>query len=246
MDERDERGKVLVIGATGRQGSAFARHLLKTGSGVRALARDPQKPRARALAEAGIELVQGDLDDHASLERALYGTHGVFSVQNFFQAGYDVEIRQGTALADLAKTAGVEHFVYSSVDSAYRDTGISHFETKRLIEEHIRNVDLPYTILRLVFFMHNWEGMRERIFEGVLEGPLNPGKPLQQLAVVDLGAFAAMAFLRQPRALDRARGGYRRRRDNYARNRANLRGGNGRGSALRPDTHGPVPPNRRG
>ena len=93
MDERDERGKVLVIGATGRQGSAVARHLLKTGFGVRALVRDPQKPRARALAEAGIELVQGDLDDHASLERALYGTHGVFSMQNFFQAGYDDEIR---------------------------------------------------------------------------------------------------------------------------------------------------------
>jgi uncharacterized protein YbjT (DUF2867 family) len=194
MEERKERGTVLVVGATGRQGGAVASHLLDTQFRVRALVRDPQKPRARALAESGIELVQGDLDDHESLERALAGTYGVFSVQNFFQAGYDGEIRQGTAIADLAKKAGVEHFVYSSVGSAYRDTGISHFETKRKIEEHLRNLDLPFTILRPVFFMHNWEGMRERIFEGVFEGPLDPGKPLQQLAVDDLGAFVAMAL----------------------------------------------------
>ena len=194
MEERNERGTVLVVGATGRQGGAVASHLLDTQFRVRALVRDPQKPRARTLVESGIELVQGDLDDHESLERALDGTYSVFSVQNFFQAGYEGEIRQGTAMADLAKKAGVEHFVYSSVGSAYRDTGISHFETKRKIEEHLRNLDLPYTILRPVFFMRNWEGMRERIFEGVFEGPLDPGKPLQQLAVDDLGAFAAMAL----------------------------------------------------
>jgi uncharacterized protein YbjT (DUF2867 family) len=97
---------------------------------VRALARDLQKPRAKALTEIGIELVQGDLDDHASVERALYGTRGVFSMQNYFQTGYDCEIRQGTALADLAKTVEVEHFVYSSVGSAYGNTGISHFERR--------------------------------------------------------------------------------------------------------------------
>jgi uncharacterized protein YbjT (DUF2867 family) len=84
---------------------------LETQFRVRALVKDPQKPRARALAESGIELVQGDLDDHVSLERALDGTYGVFSVQNFFQAGYEGEIRQGTAIADLARKVGVEHFV---------------------------------------------------------------------------------------------------------------------------------------
>src|SRR4051794_6390057 len=112
MEERKERKTVLVVGATGRQGGAVASHVLKKGFGVQALVRDPQKPRARALTESGIELVQGDLNDHASLERALDGTYGVFSVQNFSQAGYDGEIRQGTAIADLAKKVGVEHFVY--------------------------------------------------------------------------------------------------------------------------------------
>jgi uncharacterized protein YbjT (DUF2867 family) len=185
---------VMVTGATGRQGGAVARHLLEAGIGVRALVRDPQTPHARALADRGIKMVQGDLEDRDSIQRALEGAYGVFSMQNYFQAGYDGEILQGTNLADLAKTAGIEHFLYSSVGSAYRNTGVSHFETKWLIEQHIRNLDLPYTILRPVFFMHNWEGMRERIFEGVFEGPLDPGKPLQQLAVDDLGGFAAMAF----------------------------------------------------
>ena len=73
MEERKKRGTVLVVGATGRQGGAVARHLLDTEFRVRALVRDSQKPRARALAESGIELVKGDLDDLASLERALDG-----------------------------------------------------------------------------------------------------------------------------------------------------------------------------
>lgn len=203
MHNGEEVTTVMVTGATGRQGGAVARHLLEAGFRVRALVRDPQTPRARALAERGIELVQGDLEDLDSIQRALEGTYGVFSMQNYFQAGYDGEISQGTNLADVAKTAGIGHFLYSSVGSAYRDTGVSHFETKWLIEQHIRSLDLPYTVLRPVFFMHNWEGMRERIFAGVLEGPLDPSKPLQQLAVDDLGSFAAMAFTDPERWLGR-------------------------------------------
>lgn len=118
----------------------------------------------------------------------------MFSVQNFFQAGYEGEIRQGSMLADLAEVAGVSHFVYSSVGSAYRHTGIHHFESKRRIEEHLRTKELPYTILRPVFFMHNWVGMREQILSGTFSSPLSPEKPLQQLAVEDLGAVAAKAF----------------------------------------------------
>lgn len=80
----DHRGVVLVTGATGRQGGAVAEHLIAAGLPVRALVRDPSKPRANELAEKGADLVRGDLDDPASLERALEGAYGVFSVQNFF------------------------------------------------------------------------------------------------------------------------------------------------------------------
>ena len=65
---------ILVTGATGNQGSTIARHLLQRGNfKLRALVRDPNKPAAQALEQAGAELVVGDLNDRASLDRALQG-----------------------------------------------------------------------------------------------------------------------------------------------------------------------------
>ncbi len=93
-NEQDIEQVFLVTGATGRQGGAVARHLLERGHWVRALTRDPKKPAARALAEMGAEVVGGDLDDSPSVERALEGVYGVFSVQNFWEAGYEREVRQ--------------------------------------------------------------------------------------------------------------------------------------------------------
>jgi len=191
----DERGPILVAGATGQQGGAVARHLLAAGWAVRALTRDPETPAAHALAARGASVVRGDLDDRASVERAVTGAAGVFSVQNVGTAGGPAgEVRQGVALADAARAAGVRHLVYSSVGSADRQTGIPHFESKARIEEHVRGLGVPYTILRPVFFMDNWAWARDAIRGGVLAQPLDPDKPLQQVAVDDIGAFAALAF----------------------------------------------------
>ena len=183
-----------MTGATGRQGGAVARRLLKRGHRVRALTRVPRKPAARALAEMGAEVVGGDLDDRPSVEQALEGAHGTFAVQNFWEAGYEREISQGMTLADAAKAQGVKHFVYSSVGSSYRKTGIAAFDSKWEIEEHIRRIALPYTILRPTSLMEDWEEMREEIMGGTLGQPLDPDKSLQQVSVEDIGAFAAKAF----------------------------------------------------
>jgi uncharacterized protein YbjT (DUF2867 family) len=172
-----------------------ARELLGRGFGVRALTRDPEKPAAKELAERGAEVVRGDLDDRSSLERVLEGVHGIFSVQNFWETGYEREVRQGTQPADAAKEAGVSHLVYSSVGSAHRQTGLQHFESKWEVEEHVRGSGVPYTILRPVFFMQNWEAFgRDQILGGTLAQPLDPDETLQSLAVEDIGVFAAMAF----------------------------------------------------
>ncbi len=195
-DKQNVERSILVCGATGKQGGAVARSLLDRGFRVRGLTRDPQKPDAQALAEQGAEVVQGDMEDRSDMDRVLEGAYGVFSVQNFWETGYDREVQQGKTVADVAKAAGVEHFVYSSVGSAHRQTGIPHFESKWEVEEHVRQIGLPYTILRPVFFMQNWEMMREHVLGGTLAQPLDPDKPLQQLDVEDLGAFAAMAFER--------------------------------------------------
>ena len=184
----------LVTGATGRQGGAVARQLLKRGHRIRTLTRDPDKPAARALAQMGAEVMRGDLDDRLSVELALAGVYGVFSVQNFWEAGYEREVSQGITLAEAAKAQGVEHFLYSSVGSSYRRTGIPAFEGKWAIEEHIRRIGLPYTILRPTSLMVDWEEMREEILGGTLAQPLDPHRALQQVSVEDIGIFAAMAF----------------------------------------------------
>jgi uncharacterized protein YbjT (DUF2867 family) len=190
----NEKRVILVSGATGKQGGTTARNLLERGFAVRALTRDAEKAAARELADLGAEVVSGDLEDRASIERVLDGVYGLFSVQQFMETGVEGEVRQGVLLADAARAAGVEHLVYSSVGSAHRETGIPHFESKWEVEEHVRASGVPYTVLRPVFFMQNWEFMREPIVGGTLPQPLDPDKPFQMIDADDIGVFAAMAF----------------------------------------------------
>jgi uncharacterized protein YbjT (DUF2867 family) len=163
------------------------------GFPVRALTRDPDKPAARALVGHGTEVVRGNLDDPASVARALDGVYGVYSVQDW-REGAEAEIRQGTRLADAAARAGISHLVYSSVGSADQNTGIPHFDSKFQIEQHIRSLGVPFTFLRPVFFMENWLGMRDMIGQGALMLPLKPETRLQMIAVDDIGEFVATAF----------------------------------------------------
>ncbi len=194
----DKTGKIIAVqGATGRQGGAVARHLLKDGWLVRALTRDPNKEAARTLANLGAEVVRADNDDRASLEAALRGVYGAFAVQNFWLPGVGAEgeVRQGRQIADLARQADVLHFVYSSVGGAERHSGLAHFESKWQIEEYIRSLGLPATILRPVNFMDNIDWSRPAILAGSFPGAaLRPDRTLQLIAVDDIGAFAAIAF----------------------------------------------------
>ncbi|HEX7360226.1 MAG TPA: NmrA/HSCARG family protein [Bryobacteraceae bacterium] len=190
----DHRGRlILVTGATGRQGGAALRHLLERGFSIRAATRDPEKPAARQLAGRSVEVVRADLNDNASIARALDGVYGVYSVQNLSQ-GLEAEVRQGKNLIDAANRARITHFVYSSVGAADKHTGIPHFDSKASIEEHLRASGIAYTIVRPVFFMENWLGMKSMIDGGAIAWPLSPEKRLQMIAVDDIGGFVAMAF----------------------------------------------------
>ena len=193
--ENDNTAKlILVSGATGRQGGAVARELLSRGYPVRGLTRNPDSERAQQLAGLGIDMVKGDFDDVDSLNSATQGVYGVFSVQNFWEHGKQGEIRQGRNLADAAKRAGASHFVYTSVASADKNTGIPHFDSKYEIEEYIKSIQLPYTVIRPVSFMENWEYSRADIVNGIIYGPLSPGTRTQHITVKDIGRFAAEAF----------------------------------------------------
>ncbi|MFE3720126.1 NmrA/HSCARG family protein [Streptomyces cyaneofuscatus] len=187
---------ILVLGGTGNQGGATARELLSRGWSVRALVRDPDKPEAQALKELGAVLVRGDLEDVASLRAAAEGVYGIFSVQAlaYEPETLAAEVRHGKAVADVAKEAGVTHFVYSSVGGAERGTGIDHFESKAEIERHIKALGLPATILRPVFFMNNLLHFADVEGERVMSLPVEPDKPMQFIASDDIGVFAADAF----------------------------------------------------
>src|SRR5258708_29097036 len=84
MSDQTNRDKtILVAGITGQQGGAAAKYLLADGWKVRGLSRDVSKPAVQALRNAGAEVVQGNMEDTASLDAALKGVYGVVSVQNF-------------------------------------------------------------------------------------------------------------------------------------------------------------------
>jgi uncharacterized protein YbjT (DUF2867 family) len=192
-----ESKKILVTGATGQQGGAVARELLACGYNVRAMTRKPKEEKAQALAKLAAEIIQGDLDDSASLQRATKDVWGVFAVQNTWEAGVEKEEQQGIRLAEVSQKAGVQHFVYSSVGSAHRNTGIPHFDNKWRVEETIRSLDFPsYTIIRPVFFMENFISpwFKPGIDEGKLMVGIKPNTVLQMIAVEDIGKYGAWAF----------------------------------------------------
>uniref|UniRef100_A0AAU2VEY1 NmrA/HSCARG family protein n=1 Tax=Streptomyces sp. NBC_00003 TaxID=2903608 RepID=A0AAU2VEY1_9ACTN len=187
----------VVFGATGKQGGAVARALLRRGHRVRTVVRDPRTIRANELAAAGAELAVGDMEDPLSLDAALKDAYGVFSVQTFTGPdGSAGEIRQGKAVASAAARAEVAHFVYSSVGGAERASGVEHFENKGRIEEHITALGLPATVLRPTMFIENFTGMGPVWQNGelTLTLALAPDTTLQMIATDDIGHLAAEAF----------------------------------------------------
>jgi len=185
---------ILVTGGTGHQGGAAARHLLSDGWKVRMLVRDPSRPAAKVLEEAGAELVVGDLLDRASLDAACDGAHGVYSVQTPREVGMDGEVREGFNVADAAYDAGVSHLVYSSVIGADREGGPGYVRAKRRIEHHIGDLGVPATIWRPTTFMENWLGHKADILAGRLVAFGAPDEVHQFIAVDDIGRFVALAF----------------------------------------------------
>jgi uncharacterized protein YbjT (DUF2867 family) len=143
---------IVVTGATGRQGGAVARALLKDGWHVRALTRRPDSRKAQVLSELGAEAVQGDMGDLPSLQAAFRDAYGVYSVQNPMLSNIETEIGQGKLVADAAKAANVQHLVYGSAGIG-RPTGIGSWDSKLQIEAHMKALGIPLTILRPMAFM---------------------------------------------------------------------------------------------
>jgi uncharacterized protein YbjT (DUF2867 family) len=187
--------KILVTGATGQQGGSLARLLLQKKHKVYALTRNTQSSAAQDLRNVGANIVKGDLDDSDSLKRAVKDVESVFLMGTPFEDGTEGEIRRGKLMVDIAKENKVEHLVYSSVANADKNTGIPHFESKYKVEQHIKNLGIPHTIIGPTFFMENLLG--PGLQQGQLALPLSQSTNLQQSALENIAEFSALVLERR-------------------------------------------------
>ncbi|GAB1734836.1 hypothetical protein NU195Hw_g9320t1 [Hortaea werneckii] len=143
-------GKKLltIFGATGNQGGSIidlvlASPELSTKYALRGITRDPSSAKSQALASQGVDMVQADLNDVASLQRAMQGAYGAFGVTDFWAVmSKEVEFQQGRNLFEAAKAAGVRHYVWSSLPWAEKLTEgvlrhVDHFDSKAMVEEYV-------------------------------------------------------------------------------------------------------------
>ncbi|WP_197277032.1 NmrA family NAD(P)-binding protein [Sphingomonas profundi] len=147
---------VTVFGATGTSGGGAARKLAAAGWTVRGITRDTAGDKARAAAEQGITLFAADLDDRASIRKAIEGADAVYfagpSLLNRWDIGQAV---QGINAVDAAIEVGMPHFVYQSALTGDA-RGYLSVGSKRAIEERIAETELPVTILQPAWFMDNF------------------------------------------------------------------------------------------
>jgi uncharacterized protein YbjT (DUF2867 family) len=199
----------LIVGATGMVGSAICERLMAQGKTVRALVRASSNPdKVKALQTLGVETVQGDLRDRASLERACRGVEAVISTASSMPFAYKpgendihtVDWEGEISLIDAAKIAQVRHFVYTSF-SGNLDLDFPLRHAKRAVERHLKASGLTYTILRPSCFMEVWlspaVGFDAANAKATVYG--EGTKPLSWITAHDVAAFA-VASLDNPAA----------------------------------------------
>lgn len=195
----DHNAEFLVFGATGQQGGAVARALNAKGRKVRAFVRSPESIKSKALVAEGISLVIGDLFDRDSIDRAMIGIAGVFSVQTSSPAGEVTdaqEVWQGKAIADSALRQGVRHLIYSSGGGAGKGlTGMGHFDSKSEIEAYVRSLPMMSTITRPASFMEMMLLPGMGLPRGEFTFFMRPEQSMQMIAVDDLGRINAEMLL---------------------------------------------------
>ena len=195
---------IFVTGATGNQGRAVVQSLLDNGFIVKALTRNPSLPAAQNLQMQHAEIVQGDLNDPESFKHHLKDADGLFCLLTY-ENGIEKEIKQGIDLANSAKDNGVKHFLYSSVIFADLHTGVPHWDSKKIIEDHIKKIELPYTIIRPASLYENFliPQVKSRIVKGKLVSPVNKNIIQQFISSQDIGKISAAIFMNPEKYLGR-------------------------------------------
>ncbi|MEV0108480.1 NmrA/HSCARG family protein [Nocardia sp. NPDC050799] len=203
---------MLVTGATGMQGGAAVRALLRAGHPVTAFVRNPSSAPAQALAGQGVALATGDMDDLASLEAAGAGHDAVFSMQ---MPGVDpvdtgAEQRQARNIATAAQRVGLTQIIHTSVSATgwrsqhpdikdFSPATMAYWDEKEAAEEAIRQAGLEHwTIFKPAFYMENFlSPRRDFMFPELSQGKLitatSPQTVLALINADDFGAAVAAA-----------------------------------------------------
>ena len=187
---------VLVVGATGRQGSAVTNALLQGAHEVRALTRTLNHPVADTFRMRGARLAWSDIDDVERLDDVASGANAIFAITTPRGHGTAAETRHGLARVELARRLDVQHFVYSSLIPAASLTGNAAWDSKHEIEQYLRASGVPFTIVCPAFFMDSLiHGAHlDSLRRGDLMLPLPSNRKLQQIAFVDVARFVRVVL----------------------------------------------------
>ncbi|KAB8335240.1 NmrA/HSCARG family protein [Scytonema tolypothrichoides VB-61278] len=190
--------KVLLIGVTGGTGGNVVKGFLEQGvTNLRAITRkiDLNRPSLAKMNDAGVELVEANLDDEATLAAAFAGISAVYChATSADSAKPDPrEVERAKTVAQIAKKADIKHFVYNSAGGADRNSRVSHIEQKYKVEQVLKAAGLPTTILRACLFMEEfWKKYtRPSILKGVFPFSIQPNKPIHLITTKDMGRVAA-------------------------------------------------------
>jgi uncharacterized protein YbjT (DUF2867 family) len=169
-----EKKIIAVLGATGAQGGGLVRAIAanpQIGFTARAVTRNPNSDKAKALADLGAEVVQGDVDDRASLKSAFTGAYGAFGVTFFWDHfSAEKEVAQAHVMADVAKETGIQHFVWSTLEDTRKFVPLDddrmptlhgkykvpHFDGKGEADKYFMKIGLPTTLFRTSFYYENF------------------------------------------------------------------------------------------
>ena len=209
---------IVVTGATGAQGGGLLRAILDDPQKqfqARALTRNPNSDKAKALAALGADVVQADLDDLQSLQAAFAGAYGAYCVTNFWEHfSPEKELAQAKNLAVAASETGLQHVIWSTLEDTRKWVPLSdarmptlmgnykvpHFDAKGEADHEFSDRGVPTTFLLTSFYWDNlaYFGMEpKRGADGVLEFVLPmANKPLPGIAAVDIGRCAFGVFQR--------------------------------------------------
>ena len=214
-----EKKVIAVVGATGAQGGGVVRAILAdkdSGFTARAITRNVNSDKAKALAASGAEVVAANVDDEASVRRAFEGAYGAFCV-TFFWDHLSVEREQAeaAAMARAAKAAGVQHVIWSTLDDTRKfiplddprmptlhgKYKVPHFDGKGEADQYFRDAGVPTTFLLTVFYWDNfiYFGAGPKAGpDGTLALTMPMGdKKLPSMAAEDIGKCAYGVFKRR-------------------------------------------------